>query len=387
MKKTLVTIICLAFAFAAQAQDRIELIHGPYLQDIGTTEATVVWIASTNSVGWVELAPDDGSHFYETERPKYFDSRNGIKTESRVHSVKITGLKPGTTYRYRVFSTEITEHKANFVSYGRTASTRVFQKEPLRLTTLDPEKESVSFAMLNDMHGDTLKLEKLIGQCDMDKTDMVLFVGDMVSIFNSEEQVFSGFMDKATEIFAAEKPVFYTRGNHETRGELAYCFQDYFSPSKEHIYYMFRQGPVCFIALDSGEDKPDSDIEYSGINVYDEYRSEQAEWLKKAVQSEEFRTAPFKIVTCHVPAMGGWHGEKEVKEKFIPILNEAGVDIMLTGHLHRRMHRNAGDDGVNFPVLVNSSEDVLQCTVSGKELKIRIVDLQGKTVDTLTIKK
>ena len=32
---------------------------------------------------------------------------------------------------------------------------------------------------------------------------MVLFVGDMVSQFSSEEAVFGGFMDKAVELFAS----------------------------------------------------------------------------------------------------------------------------------------------------------------------------------------
>lgn len=50
-----------------------------------------------------------------------------------------------------------------------------------------------------------------------------------------------------------------------------------------------RQGPVCFIFLDTGEDKPDSDIEYSGITDYDRYRTEQAQWLAQAVQIGGFQ--------------------------------------------------------------------------------------------------
>ena len=229
-----------------------------------------MWVASSSSVGWVELAPDDGSHFYAEERPRYYDCRNGIKTQSRIHSVRLTGLKPGTTYRYRVFATEIVSRSGWYVDYGRTSATNVYSKKPLRLTTLDEDASSVSFAMVNDIHGDSGKLEDLLRQCNLDETDMVLFVGDMVSQFSSEEAVFGGFMDKAVELFASEKPMYYTRGNHETRGDLAFNFQDYFSTRQEHIYYMFRHGPVCFVALDCGEDKPDSDLEYSGIHCYDQ---------------------------------------------------------------------------------------------------------------------
>ena len=41
--------------------------------------------------------------------------------------------------------------------------------------------------------------------------------------------------------------------------------KDPLSPCQEHLYYAFRQGPVYCIVLDTGEDKPDSDIEYAGI--------------------------------------------------------------------------------------------------------------------------
>lgn len=386
MKRIIASLLLLSGSIALGAQDRIALLHGPYLQNVGATEATIVWVSSETSVGWVEIAPDDGNHFYATARPAYFDCRNGIKTESRIHKVRITGLEPATTYRYRVFSTQILEHSGNYVNYGRTASTKVYKKEPLRLTTLDPDKEEVTFAMVNDIHGDADKMARLLGLCDMDKTDMVLFVGDMVSIFNSEEKVFSGFMDKATEMFASEKPMFYTRGNHETRGELAYHFQDYFSPMQEHIYYMYRLGPVCFIALDSGEDKPDSDIEYSGINLYDRYRDEQAEWLEKVVESEEFKSAPFRIVTCHIPPVGSWHGAVEVGKKFIPILEKAGVDLMLCGHTHKYMRKDAGEKA-SFPIVVNSNADVLQCTVNASGISVRIVGPDGRLVDSMDIRK
>ena len=108
-------------------------------------------------------------------------------------------------------------------------------------------------------------------------------------------------MDTATKLFASEIPMYYTRGNHETRGAFATEFQRYFSPKEENIYYTFRQGPICFVVLDTGEDKPDSDIEYAGITVYDEYRTEQAEWLRRVLDSKEYKDAPFKIIVAHIP--------------------------------------------------------------------------------------
>jgi len=384
MKKTMTILVLMVFfAFGAKA---VDIIHGPYLQNVTENEATIVWISDSVTVGWVELTPYDGSHFYEIARPKYFDCRSGIKTESRIHAVRVTGLKPGTKYMYRVYAKEVLLHKGNFVEYGRTAATQVYKKDPLCFTTLDPAATKVTFTMINDIHGDVPRLRTLIGETDLEKTDMVLFVGDMVSVFESEEQVFAGFMDEAVKLFASEIPMYYTRGNHETRGRSAYFFQDYFSPLSEHIYYMYRQGPVCFIALDSGEDKPDSDIEYYDLTMYDQYRDEQVEWLKEVVKSEEFLSAPFKIVTCHMPPFGGWYGELDVARKFMPVLEEAGVDIMLCGHMHYYDHKKAGECG-SFPVIVNSNDTVLQAEVDEHHIGIQVLDMEGKTVDKFEIRK
>lgn len=155
------------------------------------------------------------------------------------------------------------------------------------------------------------------------------------------------------------------------------------------MYYMFRQGPVCFIVLDTGEDKPDSDIEYSGITDYDNYRTEQAEWLKEAVRSEEFRDARFRVVIAHMPPQpikGLWHGPQEVLEKFVPILNEAGIDAMLCGHLHRYIHCKP-DARVKFPVIINSKDMVIDGQTQGNRLQLKVLDTKGTLVDKIVLTK
>lgn len=387
MKKiSLFFLFFLLTALPVFAQEDIKITHAPYLQNLGENEVTIVWTVNKPSIGWVELAPDDGTHYYQTERPKFFNAKNGIKLTSTVHAVHLKGLKPGTRYRYRVYSQEVLSHVGWRVIYGNVAATSVYGKEPLAFQTSDYGRQTVNFAMVNDIHGKSDVLEKLISHCDLKSTDMFLFNGDMVSIFNSEKEIFEGFMDKATALFASEIPMYYTRGNHETRGSFATAFQDYFSPKQEHIYYTFRQGPVCFVILDSGEDKPDSDLEYAGINVYDQYRTEQAEWLKGVLESKEYKEAPFKVVVCHIPPFGGWHGDQEVLDKFIPLLNNAGVDIMLCGHLHRYI-RNEAKDGVKFPVIVNSNNTVLKAEAQNNKLSIKVLDQDGKEVDKLIVNK
>ncbi|RHJ86673.1 metallophosphoesterase family protein [Parabacteroides sp. AM08-6] len=385
-RENLLLFLILLLSMPAYAQEGIRLLHGPYLQNLGSEEVTIVWLSDKPSVGWVELAPDDNSDFYATERPRYFDAKNGVKNTSTIHAVKIKGLKPGTNYRYRVFVQEVLSHVAHQVIYGYYASTDVYSREPLVFKTSDPANKNTSFAMVNDIHGNNDVLEKLVSKCDLKNTDFIIFNGDMVSVFNEEKHIFDGFMDTATRLFASRVPMYYTRGNHETRGAFATEFQRYFSPKEENIYYTFRQGPICFVILDTGEDKPDSDIEYAGITVYDEYRTEQAEWLRQVLDSKEYKEAPFKIVVAHIPPMGGWHGNLEVENKFMPLLRDAKPDLMLCGHLHRFIHQKATKE-TPFPIIVNSNTAILKATANPTELKIEVIDVDGKVLDQFSVKR
>ena len=388
IKKIILTIVLASISILAFAQ-RIQIAHGPYLQSMKENEVTIVWLASENSVGWIELAPNDDTHFYLKERPKYFDATNGVKNVSTLHTVKIKGLKPGTSYRYRVYAHEVLEHKGTEVIYGKMAATSVYKKEPLMFVTNDITKPSVSFAMINDIHKRTEEISILMDVAKVSERDLVFFNGDMLSDINTEEELFVGFMDAAIESFAKEIPMYYARGNHETRGEYATSFQRYFSPQEEHLYYMFTQGPACFIVLDTGEDKPDSDIEYSGITCYDSYRSEQQEWLKEALLSEEFKQAKYKIVIAHIPPVSGnkgWHGQHEIGEKFIPLLNDVGIDVMLCAHTHRYI-RTEKTDEIKFPVIVNAHQTVLTGVADNNGLVLEIKTLGEKLVDRIYLPK
>ena len=152
---------------------------------------------------------------------------------------------------------------------------------------------------------------------------------------------------------------------------------------------MFFHGPAAFLVLDCGEDKPDSDIEYGGTAAYDAYREQMAQWLKQAVASEEFKSAPVKIVLMHIPFENnaGWWGNNELKRLLLPILNEADVDIMLSGHNHGYSFRKEGSmKGVEFPILVNSNNDRVDVKVNKKEIKLNVLDATGKLLHEHVVK-
>lgn len=389
MTKTYILTLLLFISISVTATAQVQNIHGPYLQNISATEATVVWEADKPSIGWVELAPDDGTNYYAKERKKFFDCTNGVKNTSLIHSVKLTGLQPGTTYRYRVYTQEVLSHKGIFVNYdGRIAANNVFSQKPPRFTTLDPNKTETSFVVLNDVHGEKDFITPLMNYADYKKKDLVFFNGDMISALNKAEDFFTGFMNESIKLFAQEKSPYYSRGNHETRGEFATHFQDYFCPQNPHLYFTVRQGPVYFIMLDTGEDKPDSDIEYSGIVDYDGYRSQQAEWLKTLVNDPDYKSAKFRVVICHIPICvdkNNWHGPQDCVEKMAPILNGMNIDVMLSGHNHRDSFHEPNST-CQYPVLVNSNKGIIAAEAKGDELTIKVIHKDGKEFTKKTFK-
>ena len=377
-KNTLfILLLCLMQITTAKA---IKIAHGPYLQDVGETEATFVWLSDSTSIGWVELFPDDGSNAYLQTRKRYYDTTIGIKREGKIHSVTIKGLKPGTNYRYRVFAQEVLSHKGIRVHYGDIVATEAYKTTLPKFTTLDTSKPETSFLVVNDIHQNNELLSKLLSMGKVKSRDIVFFNGDMLNIFDSEAKFFRSFMDTAVKEFATDIPLYYVRGNHETRGQWADRFHDYVCPRKPNLYYAFQQGPVYFICLDSGEDKPDTDWEYSGITDYDNYRTEQAEWLKGVVESKEFKNAKFRVVLAHIPPFDNqepvWHGAQEVNDKFIPILNNSGINLMICGHNHQYAYRDK-IKGCDFPIVVNSNHGVVTANTHGDKIRVKVQEADG----------
>lgn len=377
MKRKLISgaLLCM-FAISAFA---IKIKSGPYLQLVNENEATIMWTTDKPAVSWVETAPDDNLHFYAEDRPKYYSTYLGRTVIDTVHKVRIKDLKKGTKYRYRIFSHEVLEEGPYYVAYGRTASTDVYGRKPLAFKTNDSSRPATQFMVVNDIHGDSTKFMNLMRGFDKDKIDFVVFNGDMVSYMMNEKQVMDGFVNNAVKKFASETPFYMSRGNHETRGNFSKYFLNYFPTPTDLPYYTFKQGPVFFIVMDGGEDKPDTSIEYSGTSFFDDYREQEAAWLKEVVNSDDFKNATYRVVITHVPPVKDtWHGQLHAKKLFLPILNEAGVDIMLCGHLHKYEYNEPGTDGAQFPILVNSNKHALNVKADQSALDITIVDQDGK---------
>jgi acid phosphatase type 7 len=375
MKRLLSFLLIFSIAAAVSAQVKVNC--GPYLQNVTEDSFTVVWTTDGPAVGWIELAPDDGTNFYNVERPKYQDARGmGRKPIDTFHKVTVKGLKPGTTYRYRVMCRGVIsqENRARIIydeGYGLD-----LKKRPTKVTTKALEYDSVKFGVVNDMHeGDSLV--QVLFKDAKGKYDFVCFNGDMTSAVDSVAEIRIHYMKSASKLFASDTPLYLCRGNHEYRGNDAVKYLDYLETSTGKTYYTVSYGKYFFLFLDSGEDKADSDIRNLDIMVTEDYVAEEAEWLKGVVESEEYKNASKRIVFCHIPPYAdGWHGNV-MASKFVQILNGTGVDLMLCAHIHKYRFHEAGTIGADFPVLCNANRQRIDAVVDSRGIRLDIFDASG----------
>lgn len=388
MKRISLLILAVFVSLSAVAQ-RAKAVCGPYVQCVTETGFTVVWTTDVESVAWVEVAPDDGTHFYNKERDKYYDARgNGVYPIGKIHKVEVDGLEPGTTYRYRIMYKGVTAYNGSGdVQYMKANGTDVYRGQPHKITTFKQDYDEVRFDIFNDIHGKD-SLFNIILSGARDNRDFVFLNGDMTSNIATEDLIAKMYLTSAAKSLNGGLPLFVSRGNHELRGRDAVKWFDYFETPTGRPYYSFSIGKFFFVVLDACEDKPDSDIEYSGIVASAPYVKRQAKWLKEVLASQECQNAEVRIAFCHVPPeSNGWYGAAQMNELLVPPLNEAGIDAMFCGHIHR--WRVSEPDGklsdAEFPVICNPNMQRMEVTATKKSLDIKTFDTNGVNTNKCTI--
>ena len=348
----------------------LQIVAGPYLQNPSRTSMTVMWITDSKSTSWVEYGTGD------TLDRKAFNSRHGlIDADETIHRVSIDGLSPGKEYKYRISSKEILKFEAYKVTYGETVTgdTHSFK-------TLSGNEESVSFIVLNDIHQRNDILASLIKMAASKPYDLVFLNGDILGHIEDEPQIINHVLKPCSDLFAAEIPFVYIRGNHETRGKFARMLPNYLTTPRGKYYYSLDHGPVHLIVMDGGEDKVDTHWAYSGLADFDRYRDEQKKWLEKEIQTEACRKAAFRIVLVHMPhrQSENWHGTTDLYNKWRPLFNRGKIDLMISGHTHRYAVVQPEKGIHNYPVIIGGAPK------NGQATFIRVDATKDKLEVTMT---
>lgn len=357
----------------------IKVTHGPWICDMDSTGVTIVWVTDVPGISYVEMATDSTDHFYSKTRKRYYAAEAGrrILTDS-VHCVRIRGLKPDSKYRYRVVTQALKDWcNDDWVTLGGLAWSDVWKKKPYEFKTYPVKPREITFLVLNDIHERPQFMKELCKNVDLKKLDFVLLNGDMSNRIRSQKHIMDAYLDTCVSMFATDVPLFFNRGNHELRGEFADYLNRYFPTNNGKYYRLQHVAGVDFLFIDSGEDKPDADLEYCGIVECDQYREEQERWLRSLQEEKKIGKYPVVVFSHMPPTLKNWHGPLHMQETLTPELNKMNVSVMLSGHLHRFDYQEP-NEVINFPNLVNSNNTYLLCHIANGRMEVDYVGLTNK---------
>lgn len=338
--------------------------RAPYLQAVSSDGAAVVWTQSGDA-GEVELSSLEGEllgRFRPAVEPTRYLRSGGQLV------AWLGGLEGGQVYCYTL----------------RDPSGRALAGPfALRTAPATSHSERIDIIAFGDSGGATDDQLMLAEQLFTVPADLILHTGDLAYPDGALEHFEVGYFGVYAKLIA-ETPLFPTSGNHEYDTDEAGPYREVFVLPEPERWYSFDWGPVHVVALDN---------ELDG--------REQAEWLRRDLEASD---APWTIVITHWgPYSSGPHGGNRAwRELYQPIVEEHGVQLVLSGHDHH-YERHSPIGGVTYivtggggystrPVGRSEStvfaEDVahfLYISVEGDRMRVHAIDATGKEFDGVEI--
>lgn len=261
----------------------VEIIKGPYLQQVTQTSIVIMWETDVASGGQVD-----------------YGSGVAVGDDNvTIHEIELTGLATGSPYDYTVTSTVPPSDSASATS---------------TFTTAPETGQSFSFVAYGDTRTDFKAHAEVVAAIRNSEPDIVIHTGDLVET-GSYNEWGPQFFTPACELMK-NTPMFPVMGNHEGDGTW---FREFFSLPDNEQWYSFTYGCVQFIALDT-------------TSTYSE-GSTQYEWLVDELDP----SATWRIVYFHHPpyTRTDTHSDDPaVIDNLVPLFEQYKVDMVFSGHSH-----------------------------------------------------
>ncbi|MEI2724787.1 MAG: metallophosphoesterase [Verrucomicrobiota bacterium] len=339
-----------------------------------------VWAVSRLSRGLVEWEAEDGAKGLVGA-----DAFGFVPQGDRILRVRLSGLKPGTACRVRAH-TIAADDKETVVSAWKT------------FRPLNPGAVETRFVMWNDTH---IHDESIRALHEVTPTaDFLLWNGDTCNDWTQDELLVPTLLHPGQCDITEQRPLFITWGNHDVRGAHAFKMPGLVATPDGRPFYAFRSGPVAVICLHTGEDKPDDHPTFQGRVAFDALRAEQTRWLAETIRRPELRSAPYRVVACHIPLR--WKDERaqdysnqgfdrhsgRSRAAWHSLLVEWNTQVILSGHTHQPTWLPPTDE---FPYgqLIGGGPQLPQATwtegvADARQFRLKVRNLEGKTLHDVT---
>lgn len=345
----------------------------PYLQNPSENGITVMFQTRVMAHCWVEYGTDT----LNLKRASALRDGQAVCHDIE-NKIRLSGLKGGTPYYYRVCAREIGDYQSYSKVFGDTVRSSFY-----RFCLPASGQKDFTAIVLNDMHVYGRLENKLSEKLDSIPHDFVVFNGDCLPEPADRDEAMENINRLARLFHGSSCPLFFVRGNHEIRNAYSAGMSSLFDNPGGNTYGAFSWGDTRFIVLDCGEDKPDDHWVYYGLNDFSAFREDQAVFLKKELQSRAFLQASCRILINHIPLWGNEDDYVPCQKLWGPILQHAPIDLNLSAHTHHFAYYPKGKVGNPFPVYVGGGYKLDEATCGilqrkGETLTFTVVNLDGK---------
>ena len=379
--------------------ERSIIASPPVVQHPTTRGLTVVWQVNQLATGCVEWgwSADNLDQVAQSSHHGLLDAANDVLTIN----VNLPKDAAGQTIHYRLAVQPIAYKNAYKLDRGQTRE----YSPHYQVTLPGASAEQSQLVVINDTHENKETIKALAKRIEQLDPPLLLWNGDTCNDFDAGDSPATILLNPCGDAetigvsWAAKRSLLFVPGNHDVRGARARELQRSMRPwndSAQPYNFAFRHGPLAIVSLDTGEDKPDAHPVFAGTAAYEPYRATQAAWLREVVAREDIRTAPFRVLFCHIPLRGipgdpdgttlkaAAHHCGDGARHWLPILRAAKFRAIVSGHMHQWRVDDATPEEPLTQVVGGGpspkSATLIRIDCSTKELKIIIEDLQQEVL-------
>lgn len=308
------------------------VVRGPYLQS-GTPSSIVV--------RWRTDIASDSRVRYGTA-PNQLNSTAQSLLQTTEHEISITGLTPNTRYYYSIGTTLMTLAGGDDTHYFYTSPT-VGSEQPIRIWTFGDAQEGSAqnrLAVRDAYYNFTAGT----------RTDIMLLLGDNATTNNiPTDAVYTSKVFGTYSKLLRNTPIWSTFGNHEGFSSVSLLqtgvYYDAFTfpkngeaggaPSGTEAYYSFDYANIHFICLNS-HDIPRQDFGAMMTWLRADLAQNRQKWTIAYWHHPPYSRGSHDSDDARLPpdTPDSSTSIREMREIALPILENAGVDLVLNGHSH-----------------------------------------------------
>ena len=361
------------------------LIRRPYLQNVRSDGASILWTTTESGSGSVLVGRPDGSVFTVAASVRAFPtSETKLTYPFFQYQADLTGLEPGVEYAYRI--------KQNGATLTAAAGT-------FRTAAPGP----FSFAVFGDTGEDTPAQRAIISRIGSEPgLSFLMHTGDLAYPQGTFERLDAVYFGLNSPLFE-RLPVFPTPGNHDYYADSAAPYvashalpDNGVNPADRNRYYSYDWGEAHFTSVDTNL--------LSGPAA-----DRMLAWLENDLRS----TRQFwKIVFMHHPPYPTGHHSGDaicaiVRARMTDIVERWGVQLVISGHEHgyertlplsdtqptdaavgttyvitggggATLHDSNGGGNT---IVALSEYNYLRVDVDGRTLNLRAIGMDGRELD------